>query len=115
MLERFWENTVKMLFIHSAMGQILSFRPLHKTLAQVQAFLDERETVRAAHVAAHSGLEMGQAGVRNALVEARRETLRAYALMKSTYADNVDHLAVIVRIPKKNWSPKHLLLRMEKT
>ena len=115
MLDRFWENTVKMLFIKSAMDAVAAYRPLNKTPAQVQAMLDEREVARAAHVAADSGLEMGQSGVRSALVEARREALRAYALMKSIYADDGDHLAVIVRIPKKNWSAKHLLLRMEKT
>jgi hypothetical protein len=115
MLDKFWDGTIKLLFVKSAMDLIPGFRPLGKTPVQVQALLDGRETVRGEYVAKHTGLEDGQAAVREKLVEARREAVRAYALMKSTYADNPRKLETILRIPKGNMSGKAIVLRMEKT
>ena len=115
MLERFWDGTVKLLFIKNAMDAIPTFRPLAKEPADVETMIDLREPARATYVAMHTALEEGQVEVREAYTTARQEAVRAYALMKSNYVENRKRMELIVRIPKAMASPKTLVLRMEKT
>src|SRR5262245_7698311 len=102
MLDSFWDQTIKLLFLKNAMESISAFRPLGKTPAQVQTMLEEREAARSDYVDKHTLLQDGQAAVRAKLAEARRESIRTYALMKSAYQDNRRKLDLIVRIPKKD-------------